>query len=123
LRGAKSVARAGESVNVPANAPHSFVNAAAARFLCLCLPAGLEEFFLEIGVRVAARTTTTPKLDAGRQAASWPRPKRSLRNIAPNFRSFDAFDPLFRSTGSNNDWQSPSHWHAQRRAQAAHRAV
>src|SRR5687768_6837826 len=46
FRGAKSVARAGETVNVPANAPHSFRNASAspARLLCMCTPAGQEEF-------------------------------------------------------------------------------
>lgn len=50
-------------MNIPANAPHAFRNAssAAARMLCLCAPAGQEEFFLSIGVPVASRTTAAPK--------------------------------------------------------------
>src|ERR1700729_2569831 len=46
FRGVTAVARAGETVNVPANAPHVFRNAAAvpARLLCLCSPAGQERF-------------------------------------------------------------------------------
>ena len=85
FRGAKSVARAGKSVNVPANAPHSFANAAdtPARLLCLCSPAGLEEFFLEIGVPVATRTTTPPKLDAAGQAAFMAKAEA----LAPKYRT------------------------------------
>ena len=45
---------AGETVNIPANAPHSFRNAAdvPARLLCIAVPAGLEAFFAEFGDRV-----------------------------------------------------------------------
>jgi quercetin dioxygenase-like cupin family protein len=84
FRGAKSLARAGESVNVPANAPHSFVNATdkPARLLCLCSPAGLEDFFLEIGVPVATRTTPPPKLDAAGQAAFMAKAEA----LAPKYR-------------------------------------
>jgi quercetin dioxygenase-like cupin family protein len=65
------VARAGETINVPANAPHAFTNAgqAPARLLCMCAPAGQEEFFLLVGQRVATRTEAPPKLDAEAQAA------------------------------------------------------
>jgi quercetin dioxygenase-like cupin family protein len=46
FRGTKSVARVGETVNIPANAPHQFHNASdqPVRLLCLCSPAGQEEF-------------------------------------------------------------------------------
>jgi quercetin dioxygenase-like cupin family protein len=65
FRGKKTVVRAGETVHIPANAPHSFTNASrhAARLLCLCAPAGLDEFFLAVGVPVAGRTTPPPKPD------------------------------------------------------------
>jgi quercetin dioxygenase-like cupin family protein len=65
FRGEPTVAHAGETVNVPANAPHVFTNASdrPARLLCLCSPAGQEEFFREIGVTVAHRTEPPPKLD------------------------------------------------------------
>jgi quercetin dioxygenase-like cupin family protein len=45
FRGAQSVVRAGETINIPANAPHAFQNRSEppARLLCLCSPAGQEE--------------------------------------------------------------------------------
>jgi uncharacterized cupin superfamily protein len=57
--------RAGETVNIPANAPHSFINASRhpVRLLCICAPAGLEEFFVAIGVPVASRTAPPPQPD------------------------------------------------------------
>ncbi|MES2459573.1 MAG: cupin domain-containing protein [Armatimonadota bacterium] len=69
FRGVKSVARAGETVNIPANAPHSFTNAtqSSARLLCICSPGGQEEFFRAVGVPVATRTTPAPKLDESAQ--------------------------------------------------------
>ena len=71
FRGETAVARAGDTVNVPANAPHVFRNAAQrpARLLCLCSPAGQEEFFAAVGVRVASRTEPPPALDAAGTAA------------------------------------------------------
>jgi uncharacterized cupin superfamily protein len=70
FRGAKQVVRAGETIHVPANAPHQFHNSSseAVRMLCVCSPAGQEEFFLEVGVPVATRTTAPPKLDEASQA-------------------------------------------------------
>ncbi|RKQ93227.1 Cupin domain-containing protein [Solirubrobacter pauli] len=55
---------AGGTVNIPANAPHSFRNAgdATARLLCTAVPAGLEAFFAEFGDRVASRTSPAPVL-------------------------------------------------------------
>ena len=71
FRGETLIARAGETINVPANAPHAFTNAAAtpSRLLCLCAPSGQEEFFTLVGQPVATRTEAPPKLDAGAQAA------------------------------------------------------
>jgi quercetin dioxygenase-like cupin family protein len=70
FRGKKSVVRAGETINIPANAPHSFTNASQkpARLLCICSPAGQEEFFLAVGVPVATRTTPPPKPDTAAEA-------------------------------------------------------
>src|SRR6516225_5509301 len=44
FRGQTIVARAGQTINVPANAPHAFTNAGQipVRLLCLCAPAGQE---------------------------------------------------------------------------------
>lgn len=71
FRGEKSAVRAGTTVNIPANAPHSFVNVSsdAARMLCMCTPAGLENFFLEIGDVVASRTSPPPSLSVEEKAA------------------------------------------------------
>src|SRR2546430_7435233 len=51
FRGRKSVIQTGETSSIPANAAHSFTNTSkeSARLLCICAPAGQEEFFGEIG--------------------------------------------------------------------------
>jgi quercetin dioxygenase-like cupin family protein len=62
--------RAGDVIAIPANAPHRFQNktSKAARLLCICSPAGQEEYFAEIGVPVATRTTPPPPPGAEAQA-------------------------------------------------------
>jgi quercetin dioxygenase-like cupin family protein len=64
FRGKTSNVRAGSTINIPANAPHAFKNAsgAAVRMLCVATPAGLDDFFLEIGDLVDGRTAPPPKL-------------------------------------------------------------
>lgn len=71
FRGEKLTAKAGETINVPANAPHGFHNAsdAPARLLCMCSPPGQEIFFSEVGVPVATRTESPPPLDKADQEA------------------------------------------------------
>jgi mannose-6-phosphate isomerase-like protein (cupin superfamily) len=51
FRGQRLVARAGETVNVPANAPYGFDNRSdqPARLLCVCAPPGQEQFFTAVG--------------------------------------------------------------------------
>lgn len=85
FRGEKSVVRAGETVNIPANAPHSFTNASAqpVRLLCICSPSGQEEFFKEVGVPVATRTTPPPKLDEAAQTAFMAKAEA----LAPKYRT------------------------------------
>lgn len=73
FRGEATTLRRGETVSIPANAPHAFRNAAdrPARLLCTVSPAGEEAFFLEVGDRVPTRTGPLPVLDdaAKRQRA------------------------------------------------------
>jgi mannose-6-phosphate isomerase-like protein (cupin superfamily) len=63
----------GQSINIPANAPHVFkvVSPGPARFLCFCLPAGQEEFFRLVGEKLPSRTATptppTPEILAERR--------------------------------------------------------
>jgi len=70
FRGEKRIVRVGETIHIPANAPHQFHNdsSKAVRMLCICAPAGQEEFFEELGIPVATRTTPPPKPDAAQQA-------------------------------------------------------
>ena len=85
FRGEKTTVRAGETINVPANAPHSFTNASErpARLLCVCSPAGQERFFLDVGVRVGSRTEAPPELDEAAQAEFVAR----VQELAPWYRS------------------------------------
>ena len=71
FRGQILIARAGETINVPANAPHAFTNSGEtpSRLLCMCAPAGQEQFFTLVGQPVAARTEAPPPLDPAAQAA------------------------------------------------------
>lgn len=70
FRGRKSLLHAGDTVNIPSNAPHQFHNISPmpTRMLCICSPAGLEKYFVEVGVPVSTRTAPPPELDAKQQA-------------------------------------------------------
>jgi uncharacterized cupin superfamily protein len=65
FRGETTTVRAGSSVNIPANAPHVFKNTSGStvHMLCMCTPAGQEEFFVEVGDPLDSRTSPLPKLD------------------------------------------------------------
>jgi quercetin dioxygenase-like cupin family protein len=85
FRGKKSTVHAGETLHIPANAPHQFHNAGAAavRMICICSPAGQEKFFAEVGVPVATRTTAPPKLDAEQESEFITR----VVALAPKYRT------------------------------------
>ena len=85
FRGRKSIARAGDTVNIPANAPHQFHNASPnpAKLICICSPAGQERFFAQVGIPVATRTTPPPKLDATQQAEF----VQKVQSLAPQYRT------------------------------------
>lgn len=85
FRGEKKTVRAGETLFIPANAPHQFRNVSSepVRLLCLCSPAGQEEFFAEVGVPVATRTTAPPKLSEAEQAAF----RAKAETLAPKYRT------------------------------------
>ena len=85
FRGKKSVVRAGETINIPANAPHSFRNASQnpVRLLCICAPAGQEKFFAEVGIAVASRATVAPALDEAAQIEFI----KKARDLAPKYRT------------------------------------
>ena len=85
FRNEKSFVRAGETIHIPANAPHSFTNTSerAVRLLCICAPAGQEELFAQVGVPVMNRTAPPPELDAAGEAAFM---EKALE-LAPKYRT------------------------------------
>lgn len=85
FRGESTTARAGETVNVPANAPHSFTNVSKepARLLCMCTPPGQEEFFMAVGTAAKTRTEPTPKLSAAEQGEAM----EAAKALAPKYRT------------------------------------
>lgn len=85
FRGQAMVLRAGQTVNVPANAPHAFTNATdrPLRLLCLCAPSGQDEFFTLVGQPVATRIQPPAPLDADEQAEFI---AKSM-SLAPRFRT------------------------------------
>jgi quercetin dioxygenase-like cupin family protein len=85
FRGKKMTAKAGETVHIPANAPHTFSNVSqgAARMLGMCAPPGLERFFEEVGVRVATRTEAPPKPDE----AAAEELKKKVFALAPKYKT------------------------------------
>ncbi|GAA3613280.1 cupin domain-containing protein [Kineosporia mesophila] len=85
FRGEKHVARAGTSVNIPANAPHNFrnVSGAPARMLCLCTPAGQDEYFLKIGDVIAGPDAPAPELSQDEALER----RRRAAELADTYRS------------------------------------
>jgi mannose-6-phosphate isomerase-like protein (cupin superfamily) len=75
----------GATVNIPANAPHQFRNilGRTVQMLCMCTPAGQEEFFAQVGDRVASRTSRPPQLSKEEQAE---RGKKAAK-LAPRYRT------------------------------------
>jgi quercetin dioxygenase-like cupin family protein len=94
FRGETMVLRAGQTINVPANAPHAFTNAldTPARLLCMCAPAGQEEFFALVGQPVATRTEPPPPLSPEAQSAFM---AKSM-SLAPRYKTV-----LLPATGQN----------------------
>ena len=85
FRGKKTTVRAGSTINIPANAPHQFHNSSNSpvRLLCICSPAGQENFFLQVGVPVATRTTPPPPLDKAAQEKLMAK----VKELAPKFKT------------------------------------
>jgi quercetin dioxygenase-like cupin family protein len=85
FRGDKQIVKQGMTINIPANAPHFFTNphGRRARMLCMCAPAGQEEFFMAIGTAVASRTTPAPELSEAEQEAFM----KKAQALAPRFRT------------------------------------
>jgi monoterpene epsilon-lactone hydrolase len=85
FRGEKRLVKAGMTVNIPANAPHFFTNISGktSRLLCMCSPAGQDDFFLAVGKAVPSRTTLVAKPDEHEMAAFL----EKAAELAPRYRT------------------------------------
>jgi quercetin dioxygenase-like cupin family protein len=85
FRGQTHIARAGSTVNIPANAPHNFRNTsgAPARMLCMCTPAGQDEFFAQVGDPVDGPTAAPPQLSPQEQQQR----REAAARLAPEYRT------------------------------------
>lgn len=85
FRGETTTAGPGTAVNVPANAPHFFRNVSdrPAVLLCVCAPAGQDEFFRLVGDPVPSRTSPAPRLDDATRAER----RAKAESLAPRFRT------------------------------------
>jgi len=92
----RTAATPAAAVNIPGWAPHCFLNLSKvpARLLCIVSPAGLERQFMEMGPRVATRTTPPPPIDPAKLAEL----KKNLPQIAARYNArilpHDTFDHL-----------------------------
>jgi quercetin dioxygenase-like cupin family protein len=85
FRGTKSTIQAGETIHIPANAPHAFTNAAdtPARLLCICAPAGQEDFFTQLATPVPTRTTPPPQPPPEAEEEF----KKKAQQLAPKYKT------------------------------------
>jgi glyoxylate utilization-related uncharacterized protein len=85
FRGEERTVKAGTTVNIPANAPHFFSNVSGkpSRMLCMCSPAGQEEFFLAIGKAVESRSELAAK-PSGKEMEAF---LQKVEEVAPRYRT------------------------------------
>jgi len=84
LRATTSRAGVGQTVNVPANVPHSFRNPTSEplRLLCLAAPGGLDEYFQGFGDVLPTRSAAAPQLSDADLAERM----RRAAELAPRYR-------------------------------------
>lgn len=85
FRGEVHMIAAPGTVSVPANAPHSFKNKSGrtVHMLCICAPAGLDEFFLKTGIPLASRNSPPPQISVEEQA----RFQQLTAELGPKYRT------------------------------------
>jgi quercetin dioxygenase-like cupin family protein len=85
FRGETRIVKAPMTVNIPANAPHRFQNKSGrtVHMLCMCTPAGLEEFFMLVGDWVESRTSPPPQLSEEDRSER----RRKAKDLAPKYRT------------------------------------
>jgi quercetin dioxygenase-like cupin family protein len=84
FRGETVTVKAPATVNIPANAPHRFQNTSGrvAHMLCMCTPAGQDEFFLSVGLPM--KDGSPPTAPSQEQAA---KQGALAKQLAPKYRT------------------------------------
>ena len=77
--------KAPATVNIPANAPHVFKNTSGhtVHMLCMCTPAGQEDYFMAIGMPLERRDAPSPEISNEEKAAKG----ELARKLAPKYRT------------------------------------
>jgi uncharacterized cupin superfamily protein len=85
FRGETMTVAAPATANMPANAPHVFKNVSGktVHMLCMCAPAGQDEYFLAVADPVESRTSAPPKLSPEERAQRG----QKARALAPKYRT------------------------------------
>ena len=85
FRGKTQTVKAPATVNIPANAPHQFVNTSGGtvHMLCMCTPAGQEELFMAVGVPVESRKGPPPAISKEEMAAKG----KLAQELSPKYRT------------------------------------
>ena len=85
FRGQTQTVKTPATVNIPANAPHQFTNKSGktVHLLCMCTPAGQEEFFMAVGVPVASRSAPPPDMSKEEKAEKG----KLAQALAPKYRT------------------------------------
>ena len=87
FRGKKSLVRAGDTINIPANAPHQFHNSSSkpVRVLCICSPAGQENSSKKWVSPLRLAPPLLPSSTRSSSSSSWRRRRRLLPNTILNY--------------------------------------
>ena len=85
FRGETMTVAAPATVNIPANAPHVFKNVSGktVHMLCMCAPAGQDEYFLAVADAIENRSSAPPKLSPEERAKRG----EKARALAPKYRT------------------------------------
>jgi quercetin dioxygenase-like cupin family protein len=85
FRGETRIVAAPMTVNIPANAPHVFKNKSGktVHMLCLCAPAGQDQFFMAVGVPMPSRDAPPPQLEKAEMDARG----KLAQELAPRYRT------------------------------------
>ena len=85
FRGQTQTVKAPFTVNIPSNAPHQFKNVSGKQvhMMCVCAPAGQDEYFMATGVPVESRTGKLPQVSSEVKAQK----EKAAKELAAKYRT------------------------------------